>query len=65
MKSKLNFPYAELPLAEFPLVRQNEVLIYSEKKWFKMLIMFSFIFVVDTKITFDYNFAAPLNSHHL
>ena len=34
--------------------------IYHEKWQFKRLVVFSFIFVADTKIIFGYNFVVPL-----
>ena len=42
----------------FSLMRQNQ--IYLETQQFQMLVVFSPIFVEDTKINFDYNFVAPL-----
>ena len=36
------------------------MLSYCEKKQCKILALFSPIFVVDTKVTFVYNFVAPV-----
>ena len=36
--------------------------VYHEEQQFKMLVVFLTIFVANTKITFDYNFVAPLKT---
>ena len=38
----------------------TECKLVTQNSSFKMMAVFSLIFVADTKITFDYNFVAPL-----
>ena len=45
---------------EFIFLYFDSLICQSVKQQFKMLVVFSLIFVVDTKIIFRYNFVAPL-----
>ena len=54
MSDKFSFLYAAI---WFDVTKRKFVVKYSS---FKMLVVFSPIFVDDTKITFVYNFVAPL-----
>ena len=54
MRSRVNFLHVGI---QFDGPRRE---IYLEKQQFKMLVVFSAIFMADTKIIFRYDFVAPL-----
>ena len=54
MRDKFSFLYVDI---WFSVTRFKSIMRNSS---FKMLVVFSPIFVADTKITFVYNFVAPL-----
>ena len=54
VRGKFSFLYVDISfdVAKFRFIVKNST--------FKMLVVFSLIFVVDAKLTFVYNFVAPL-----
>ena len=56
MRGKFNFRYVDI------LFDVTKCKFIVKNSSFKMLVMFSPIFVADTKITFVYNFVAPLGA---
>ena len=57
MRGKFSFPYVDI---WFDVTKCKFIVKTSS---FKMLVVFSPIFVADTKITFVYNFVASLRDH--
>ena len=55
MGGKFGFLYVDI---RFDVAKRKFIVKHSS---FKMLVVFSPIFVVDTKITFAYNFVVPLS----
>ena len=58
MRGKFSFLYIDI------WFNVTECKFIMENSSFKMLVVFSFIFVADTKIIFVYNFVAPLSKTH-
>ena len=54
MRGKFNFLYADIWIDE------TKCKFIVKNRHFEMLVVFLSIFVADTKITFVYNFVAPL-----